>query len=65
MNQLAGESCFAPGASGLDLRAHPLSEVLEVGFGPFREFEVLITLAMSVLKQRLEILLNLIGISRG
>ena len=43
----------------LNLRRHPLPEVLEVGLRPLGEIEVLVPLPLSVSQQRVEVLLDL------
>jgi hypothetical protein len=51
--------------SRLNIRGHPLPEVLEIGLSPLRQVQVLISLALRVSQQRIEIRLDLIGLSRG
>ncbi|HEU5106381.1 MAG TPA: hypothetical protein VFU11_11135 [Solirubrobacterales bacterium] len=56
---------LAPCLRSLDVPSYALTEILEVGFGPPGQFEVLLFLSLGVSQQRIEILLNLIRLSRG
>jgi hypothetical protein len=50
---------FSSKRRGLNISCNPLAEVLEISLSPLGQFQILISLLVSVSKQRVEVRFNL------
>ena len=63
-HNLPKQVALPAGGCGLHLGRHPLAKVLEIGLRPLGQLQVLVPLPLRVLKQRIQIVLNLVSLPR-